>query len=92
MVAMRPRTKVGNKLCSHTTPDGKSYMGEGEKLAKKFQTGNITKEELRKYADFLVYTKKSTSDTVIVKVWDGFVKMSKTLYENTYKPLGYQLL
>lgn len=37
-------------LCSHTSPDGKSYMGEQEKLNKKFKAGTITREELRSLA------------------------------------------
>ena len=45
---MRKRTRMCG-LCSHTTPDGNSYMGQEEILRKKFNKGNITKEELRAY-------------------------------------------
>lgn len=40
-------------ICSHATPDGKAVMGEREKLRKKFDSGNITSEELWSYCMFM---------------------------------------
>lgn len=85
---MRQRTKVGASLCSHTTPNGKAYMGEMEVLRKKFSHGDITKEELKRYADFMVVTKK-ISNMVTVKILNGTVTISRNEYEKTYKPLGF---
>ena len=85
---MRQRTKVGASLCSHTTPNGKAYMGEMEVLRKKFSKGDITKEELRKYANFIMVTKKA-SNMVTVKILGGEVTISKNEYEKIYKPLGF---
>lgn len=50
-------------LCSHATPEGKGFMGEREKLHKKFNAGTITKEELWAYT-LMLHSEKKTTFTV----------------------------
>jgi len=45
-------------LCSHTTPDGKSIIGELGRLEKKFRKGDITEEELQAYCLMIHGSKK----------------------------------
>ena len=82
---MRRRVKV--TCCSHTTPDGKSHMGEEEKLKKKFNAGTITTEELRHYAFFTTMHKPSS---VTVSVFGKKTVVSREEYNRVYKPLGFK--
>lgn len=68
-------------LCSHTTPNGTSIVGEEEKLRKKFEAGTITKEELWSYCLF-AHAHKKTSFTV-----NGEVSFDVPKTENTFKTI-----
>lgn len=57
LYTMRRHFKT-NGLCSHTTPDGKSFVGEFGRLHKKFKKGNITEEELWAYCNIMHSSKK----------------------------------
>jgi hypothetical protein len=59
---MRQRTKT-NGLISHASPNGRAYTGEEERLRKKFEKGDITKEEQYRLASFMA-VKKSTKPSV----------------------------
>ena len=59
---MRKKTKTTG-LVSHATPDSSLYMGERDKLVRKFNQGNITEEELRKLSFFTLQEKKSSKNT-----------------------------
>lgn len=47
-------------LCNHATPNGHSYIGEQERLRKKFEKGIITKDELKAYCLMMHSTKPNT--------------------------------
>jgi hypothetical protein len=72
-------------LCSHTTPDGKSYQGEQAKLHKKFCNGTITRDELKSYC-LMMHSSKPTAKEAgfrTIKVWNKEVKVTLEEY-NTY--------
>lgn len=91
---MRKRTKMSG-LVSHTTPEY-SRMSEESKLLKKFECGNITKEELKKLASFMVVRKKTTvvknvevvelkvkyveKPQYYIKCWDKWIPCTETQY------------
>ena len=54
-------------LCSHTTPNGQSILGEVGKLERKFRKGTITDDELWAYC-LMIHTSKKPSITVSGKV------------------------
>ena len=100
---MRKRTKMYG-LCSHTTPDGNSHMGEQEILRKKFDAGTITEEELRAYAFMSVgqHFKSITVDGklsfdipvdhkgfVTVKIFGKDMKLTVEEYKNHYMKCGF---
>ena len=68
-------------ICSHATPDGKAIMGEREKLRKKYESGNITKEELWAYCLF-THSNRKNSFTV-----NGEVSFDVPKTENTFKTI-----
>ena len=75
---MRPRTKTSG-LISHASPNGKAYTGEEERLRKKFEKGDITKEEQYKLASFMA-VKKSNKPSVQyteVLIFDKWASISK---------------
>lgn len=77
-----------NGLVSHTTPDGKSRLGEREILTKKFNNNTITEEEKHKLICLMLLEKKhkkpatSTPKEVIVSL-NGFgtLRMKFTDYQ-----------
>lgn len=91
---MRQRTKMSG-LVSHTTPKY-SRLSESAILEKKFNSGNITKEELKKLASFMVIKKKTTVVKTIevvklkvkhiekqqhyIKCWDKWIPCTETQY------------
>lgn len=81
---MRPRINK-NGLISHNTPNGKSKLGERELLRKKFLSGDITKEELRKYANFLMVEKKKAPTHITINVFGGTLKLTIEEYNTYYK-------
>lgn len=83
---MRQRTKT-LALCSHTTPSN-SYMSKEEVLKKKFQSGNISAEELREYAEIKAAYKKAPT-SVVVFVWGKPMTISYNEYIRYYKHLGF---
>lgn len=84
---MRQRTKITG-LISHVTPDGKAKLSEKEILRRKFNKGNITKEELRKYVNFLMLEKKAgiAETTVTVKFGGKTMVLTIEEYNTYYKP------
>ena len=85
---MRQRTKMGAALCSHTTPQH-SYMGRHEVLSKKFNSGEISIDELRELASFRTAQKNTKPSTVTVKVWGKPTIVSYSEYLIHYKPYGF---
>lgn len=85
---MRQRTKMTG-LCSHTTPDGKSHMGKQEILRKKFNAGEITRQELQTYAYLIIATKTDKPKTVKVRVFGKEIEVSYDEYKKRYEPLGF---
>ena len=83
----RRRTKTLG-LISHNTPDGKSFVSEREVLHKKYMEGNITKEELHKYVNFLIIEKKHKTAETTVTIKFGGKTMVLTIeeYNRYYKP------
>ena len=76
---MRPRTKT-NGLISHATPNGRAYIGEEEKLRKKFEKGDITKEEQYKLASFMAVKKSNKpsvqyTEVLIFGKWSSISKL-----------------
>lgn len=84
---MRTRIKVA--ICSHSNPNGTSKMGRREQLRKKFQSGNITAEELREYATFVANSKRQTPTTIIVKVWGKKQYIPYSEYKARYEEYGF---
>lgn len=83
---MRQRTKMV-ALCSHTTPTN-SYMSREEILKKKFQSGNITTEELKEYAAIKAASNKAPI-SVTVFIWGKPMTISYSEYLRHYKHLGF---
>lgn len=81
----RKRTKISG-LVSHATPEA-LYMGEVEKLKRKFNKGTITEPELRKYVSFLMLEKRMPQTTTITVKFGG-KEMVLTIeeYNKYYKP------
>ena len=76
---MRPRTKT-NGLISHASPNGRAYIGEEEKLRKKFEKGDITKEEQYKLASFMAVRKSNKpsvqyTEVLIFGKWSSIFKL-----------------
>lgn len=75
---MRPRTKT-HGLISHASPNGRAYTGEEERLRKKFERGNITKEEQYKLASFMAIKKDKPSvqytEVLIFGKWSSISKL-----------------
>lgn len=84
---MRQRTKTKG-LVSHATPDGKAKLSEREILHKKYTKGDITKEELRKYVNFLMIEKKfkTMETTVTIKFGGKTMILTVEEYNKYYKP------
>jgi hypothetical protein len=91
---MKKRTRTNMRgLVSHSTPEY-SRMSEESILRKKFQNGDITKEELRKLASFMVITKPKVEVEVEIKVkmqyiekeqyyikcWDSWIPCTEVQY------------
>jgi hypothetical protein len=51
-----------NRLVSHTTPDGKSRMGERDKLMSQFKKGTISDRELSRLASFILIEKTKRTE------------------------------
>ena len=76
---MRPRTKT-NGLVSHASPNGRAYIGEEERLRKKFEKGDITKEEQYKLASFMAVKKSNKpsvqyTEVLIFSKWSSISKL-----------------
>ena len=76
---MRQRTKV-HGLVSHASPNGRAYTGEEEKLRKKFEKGDITKEEQYKLASFMAVKKSNKpsvqyTEVLIFGKWSSISKL-----------------
>ena len=76
---MRPRTKT-NGLVSHASPNGRAYTGEEERLRKKFEKGDITKEEQYKLASFMAVKKSNKpsvqyTEVLIFGKWSSISKL-----------------
>ena len=76
---MRPRTKT-NGLVSHASPNGRAYIGEEERLRKKFEKGDITKEEQYKLASFMAVKKSNKpsvqyTEVLIFGKWSSISKL-----------------
>lgn len=75
-------------LCSHTTPDGKSIQGRGEILRKKFESCDITRQELREYVSFVMISDKQPEYKTIT-LFGVTKKVTMEEYNNYYKPCGF---
>ena len=84
------RTRIKVTICSHSEPNGASKIGRREQLKKKFQSGNITAEELREYATFVANSKRQTPTTVIVTIWGKKQYISYNEYKTRYEEYGFQ--
>lgn len=76
---MRQRTKTSG-LISHASPNGRAYIGEEEKLRKKFEKGDITKEEQYKLASFMAVKKSNKpsvqyTEVLIFGKWSSISKL-----------------
>lgn len=76
---MRQRTKT-NGLVSHASPNGRACIGEEEKLRKKFEKGDITKEEQYKLASFMAVKKSNKpsvqyTEVLIFGKWSSIQRM-----------------
>ena len=76
---MRQRTKV-HGLVGHALPNGKAYTGEEERLRKKFEKGDITKEEQYKLASFMAVKKSNKpsvqyTEVLIFGKWSSISKL-----------------
>lgn len=80
----RNRTKTKG-LVYHAQPEIPLYrMGERELLMKKFNDGNINKEELRRLVNFLLIEKK-TPHTVTVEIWGKKLTLTMEEYDKHFK-------
>lgn len=60
---MRERiSKPLSRLVSSTTPDGKSEMGERDKLMSQFKKGTISDRELSRLASFILIEKTKRTE------------------------------
>lgn len=84
---MRQRTKTTG-LIFHVTPNGKAKLSEQEILRRKFNKGDLTKDELRKYVNFLMIEKKAKTIETTITVKFGGKTMVLTIeeYNTYYKP------
>lgn len=76
---MRQRTKISG-LVSYASPNGRAYTGEEEKLRKKFEKGDITKEEQYKLASFMAVKKSNKpsvqyTEVLIFGKWSSISKL-----------------
>ena len=75
---MRQRTKTSG-LISHASPNGRACIGEEEKLRKKFEKGDITKEEQYKLASFMAVKRTKPSveytEVLIFGKWSSISKL-----------------
>jgi len=76
---MRQRTKTSG-LVSHASPNGRAYTGEEERLRKKFERGDITKEEQYKLASFMAVKKSNKpsvqyTEVLIFGKWSSISKL-----------------
>ena len=83
----RLKTKTSG-LVYHATPNGKAKLSEREILSRKFAKGNITKEELHKFVNFLMIEKKSKTLETTITIKFGGKEMVLTIeeYNEHYKP------
>ena len=86
---MRLRTKTAG-LVTHATPNGRAKLSEREILHKKYLNGTISKEELRKYVNFLMIEKSlktpKTKTTITVKFGGKSIELTIEEYNKYYKP------
>lgn len=89
----RVRTKMGASLCFHTSPNGKSVMGKKQILVKKFNSGEITSEELHSLAlmGFSVRELKKEPDFGYVTVFGVKKKVTMAEFKEHYEHLGFTL-
>lgn len=84
----RQRIRTKSSVISHATPNGKMQFGEKEKLRKKFENGDITKDELKKYVNFLMLEKKVNvaSTKITIKFCGKTMVLTMEEYNKYYKP------
>ena len=78
---------------SHTIPTGKSLFGRREWLLRKFNSGDITPDELRELADLNVRAlsvKRPQPKAVITMVFSRETTVSIEEFEQYYKPLNFK--
>lgn len=87
---MRQRVKMVG-LISHTSPTH-SIMSEESILRVKFNRGTITKEELRKLANYTVhYKEKRVTVYAQVKIFGQWMPISKNISIEEYQRQGFAL-
>lgn len=74
-------------LCSHATPDGKAKQGRGEILRKKFESCDITRQELREYVSFVMVSSKEPKYKEVT-LFGVTKKVTMEEYNKYYKPCG----
>lgn len=93
---MRKRVNLCG-FAGHANPAGRSYRGRIDVLEKKFLAGNITKEELREYANLLHSGGSSIpqncgdqkEDRRTILVFGKPVKVSEKEYQEKCKNYGF---
>jgi len=83
-MAKRNRTKMSG-LVYHAQPRIPLFrMGEREYLMRKFSNSTISKEELRKLANFLLAEKKAPTH-ITVEIWGRKISMTIEEYNEHFK-------
>ena len=82
---MRPRIKSSIKLIvTQATPDGKTKIGERDRLFNQFKSGNISPINLKRLVTFMVIEKSRKPSTMTIHY--GGRTMELTIEEyNRYK-------
>ena len=87
-----------NRGCiSHTTPNGKSIFGRKEYLTRKFNAGDISKEELLELAELRVAAYKANGSTpkpkaIVTRMLGKLITVDLAEFEAFYKPYGHTII
>lgn len=70
-------------------PNGKSHLGRVTILKKKFESAEISTEELREYACLIAYSERiEVKTTTTITVWGKKMTISLEEYKTYCMPVG----
>ena len=90
-----------NRGCiSHTTPNGKSLFGRKEFLTRKFNAGDISKEELLELAELRVTAYKANGSNpkpkapkaVVTRMLGKLITVGLAEFKKYYEPYGHTII